>query len=217
MTQSLTIIIVDKGASLKTLTVKDYKVEELYKKCGFKKSEDFSLQNEWPVKLDGQRYLIQMYGKLEGKANMENKYEFPPPVDKNLYFGSCALVGMLRDDSNNRSLFNLSIELWNKIYEKLFGGFEDLAATCAEDDDEEDELAAVPKNMKTKKGGYLKDGFVVDSDVEEEEISESEDEYISDNDGPTDDSGEVDEDETALDLGSELTEEEYDYSDDEQK
>ena len=41
MTQSLTIIIVDKGGSLKTLTVKDYKVEEVYKKCGFKKGEDF--------------------------------------------------------------------------------------------------------------------------------------------------------------------------------
>jgi hypothetical protein len=98
MTQSLTIIIVDKAGSLKTLTVKDYKVEELYKKCGFKKSEGFTLQVEWPVKLEGQRYLIQMYGKLDGKANMENKYDFPPPVDKELYFGSCALVGMIRDD-----------------------------------------------------------------------------------------------------------------------
>ena len=86
-TKSLTIIIVDKGTTLKTLTVKDYKVEELYKKCGFKKADDFTLQVEWPVKLDGQRYLIQMYGKLEGKANMENKYDFPPPVDKKLYFG----------------------------------------------------------------------------------------------------------------------------------
>ena len=37
--KALTIIIVDKGGSLKTLTVKEYKVEELYKKCGFKKSE----------------------------------------------------------------------------------------------------------------------------------------------------------------------------------
>ena len=41
--KSLTIIIVDKGASLKTLTVKDYKVEELYKKCGFKKAERINL------------------------------------------------------------------------------------------------------------------------------------------------------------------------------
>jgi hypothetical protein len=209
--KSVTIIIVDKAGSLKTLTVKDYKVEELYKKCGFKKAEGFNLQVEWPVKLEGQRFLVQMYGKLDGKANMENKYDFPPPIDKNLYFGSCALVGMIRDDLNNRSLINLIPDLWNKIYEKLFGGFEDLAVTCNEDEDEEDELKNIPKNMKTKKGGYLKDGFVVDSsDAEEDEISGSE--YDEDeSDEPTEDSGDGElEDELILeDVGSELSEESY--------
>jgi hypothetical protein len=213
MTQSLTIIIIDKGASLKTLTVKDYKVEELYKKCGFKKADGFNLQVEWPVKLDGQRFLIQMYGKLDGKANMENKYDFPPPVDKILYFGSCVLVGALRDDDNTRSHINLSIELWNKIYEKLFGGFEDLTLTCTEDDNEEDELANVPKNMKTKKGGYLKDGFVVDSS-DTEEASCSEEEEDVDSEEPTDSSGEGGE-LILEEIGSELSEEAYDYSDDE--
>jgi hypothetical protein len=203
--KALTIIIIDKGATLKTLTVKDYKVEELYKKCGFKQTNGFALQVEWPVKLDGQKYLVQMYGKLDGKANMENKYDFPPPVDKNLYFGSCALVGMLRDDSNNKSLINLSIELWNKIYEKLFGGFEDLALTCGEDDDEEDELENVPKNMKTKKGGYLKDGFVVDSsDTEEVSGSGTDDEEEDVSEEPTDG-----EELNLEEVGSELSEESY--------
>jgi hypothetical protein len=214
MPQPLSIIIVDKLGELKTLNVKDYKEDELFKKCGFKKADDFVLQVEWPVKLEGKKYFVSMYGKLEGKAGMENKYDFPPPVDKQLYFGSCALVCLLKEDTN-KVLTNLTIDLWKKIYEKLFGGFEDLAITCCEDDDEEDELKGVPKNMKTKKGGYLKDGFVVDSDVEEELLSETEEEDISDNDGPTDESGEIDEDETALELGSELTEESYDYSDDE--
>ena len=216
MPQPLSIIIVDKLGELKSLNVKDYKEDELYKKCGFKKSDDFLLQVEWPVKLEGKKYVVFMYGKLEGKAGMENKYDFPPPVDKQLYFGSCALVCFLKEDAN-KALTNLTIELWKKIYEKLFGGFEDLALTCCEDDDEEDDLKAVPKSMKTKNGGYLKDGFVVDSDIEETEITESEEEDISVNDGPTDESGEIDEDETALELGSELTEESYDYSDDEQK
>ena len=211
MPQSLTIIIVDKSASLKNLTVKDYKVDELYKKCGFKKADTFILQVEWPVKLDGQKYLIQMYGKLDGKANMENKYDFPPPVDKKLYFGSCALVGMLREDSNNRSHINLSLELWNKIYEKLFGGFEDLAVIGADDDDEEDELENVPKKLKTKKGGYLKDGFVIDSsDTEEAAGSETEDEAEDDevSDKPSDE-----EEIVVEEIGSELSEEAYDYSD----
>lgn len=210
MPQSLTIIIVDKSASLKNLTVKDYKVDELYKKCGFKKADTFILQVEWPVKLDGQKYLIQMYGKLDGKANMENKYDFPPPVDKQLYFGSCALVGMLRDESTNRSHINLSLELWNKLYEKLFGGFEDLAVIGADDDDEEDELENVPKKLKTKKGGYLKDGFVIDSsDTEEAAGSETEDEDDEVSDKPTDEEEEL----AVEEIGSELSEEVYDYSD----
>ena len=203
MPQSLSIIIVEKGGSLKTLKIKDYKVDELYKKCGFKKEEGFSLQVEWNVKLDGQKYIIQMYGKLNGKANMENKYDFPPPIDNNLYFGSCALVGIIKDNTNSN--INLSVDLWNKIYEKLFGGFENLLVTCNEDDEEEDELKNIPKNMKTKKGGYLKDGFVVDSsDAEEEEGSSSEeDEDVSD--APS-----LYEEELLLeDLGSELSEESY--------
>ena len=203
MSQSLSIIIVDKGGSLKTLKVKDYKVDELYKKCGFKKEEGFSLQVEWNVNLDGQKYVIQMYGKLNGKANMENKYDFPPPVDNKLYFGSCALVGMIKDI---KCLYiNLTVDLWNKIYEKLFGGFENLAVTCNEDDEEEDELKNIAKNMKTKKGGYLKDGFVVDSsDAEEETGSDNE------SDEPSCTSGEVEEEELVLeDLGSELSEESY--------
>ena len=216
MTQSLTIIIIDKNTSLKTLTVKEYKVDELYKKCGFKKTDGFDLQVEWPVKLEGKKYLIQMYGKLDGKANMENKYDFPPPVDKKLYFGACALVGMVRDDTNSRTHINLSIELWNKIYEKLFGGFEDLTATCAEDEDEEDELDKVHKSMKTKKGGYLKDGFVVDSsDTEDATGSETEDEDDEISDEPTEPEGEGEDELVIDDIGSELSEEAYSYSDDE--
>jgi hypothetical protein len=211
MQQSLSIIIIEKGGSLKTLTVKDYKVEELYKKAGFKKSEGFNLQVEWPVKLDGQKYVIQMYGKLDGKANMENKYDFPPPVDKNLYFGSCVLVGMIRDDTNNKSHIHLTLELWDKIYEKLFGGFENLTLTCIEDEEEEDELENIPKNMKTNKGGYLKDGFVVDSSDTEEENGSDEEESFELSDENED--GEEEEDILLEDIGSELSEESYLESD----
>ena len=210
MPHSLTIIIVDKTGTLKTLNIKDYKVEELYKKCGFKKSEDFCLQTEWNVKLNGQKYLIQMYGKLEGKSGSENKYDFPPPVDTKLYFGSCALVGL----TNATTHINLSLDLWNKIYEKLFGGFEDLSITCKEDEEEEDELEKIPKHMKTKKGGYLKDGFVVDSsDTEEtdEDYGGEDDEDVDIGDETTNSDNENIEDELKLgEIGSELSEEPYD-------
>jgi putative endonuclease len=40
----LTLILVEKTGELKTLNVKDYKEDELFKKCGFKKADGFSKQ-----------------------------------------------------------------------------------------------------------------------------------------------------------------------------
>ena len=214
----LTIILVEKTGELKTLSIKDYKEDELFKKCGFKKADDFSKHIDWSAKIDGQKYIISLYGKSEGKANMENKYDFPPPVDNKLYFGCCALVAQISDDLNKKSLSNLSLDLWNKIYDKLFGGFEDLTIVKANDDDDdlEDELDVVPKSKKTKSGGYLKDGFVVDDDDngdgDDDDISGSSDD--SDEDEETNDvvADAADDGLILEDIGSELSEEDYDYS-----
>jgi hypothetical protein len=220
MSNSLTIIIVEKNASLKSLTVKDYKEEELYKKCGFKRDEGFKKHFEFNVKMDGQKYAIMMFGKLNGKANCENKYDFPPPLDTKLFFGNCVLVGMIKDDNGEKSFINLTLKLWEKLYEKLFGGFEDLTTTIDEDEEEDDELENIPKSQKTKNGGYLKDGFVVDDDndveeeEEEEEEEDEEEEEIENINVPEDMNNE---DDCELeDIGSELSEESYDYSDDEE-
>ena len=212
---SLTIVIVDKTGTLKSLNVKEYKEEELFKKCGFKKVDGFVKHTVWPIKIDGQKYNVAMYGKLDGKANMENKYDFPPPIDTKLFFGACALVATTTN-SKEPSLCNLSVELWDKMYEKLFGGFENLALTAAEDDEEEDELAAIPAANKTKKGGYLKDGFVVDTESSSEHSgtgSETEDEDDDINDD-INDSSDTEPDMPLLleEIGSELSEEAYDYS-----
>jgi hypothetical protein len=214
--QNISVIIVEKNGSLKSLTIKEYKEDELYKKCGFKKAEDFVKQTEWSnIKIDGKKYVVVFYGKTEGKANTENKYDFPPPVDSTLFFGNCVLVAHVKKDNSEYTLTNLTIELWNKIYEKLFGGFEDLAVTCAEDENEVDELEGVPAEKKTKHG-YLKDGFVVDSDEDEEYGSDDDDDDSDDLEQSDDveESDDVDEELELEDIGSELSEEEYDYSDD---
>ena len=215
MSQPLNIIIVERNVVLKSLAIKDYKEEELFKKCGFKKAEDFMKQAEWNVKypVGGNRYLIQVFAKTDGRANSENKYDFPPPIDTKLFFGSCAIIASLKNENGTTSFTNLSLQLWEKIYEKLFGGFEDLAATAIEDEEEEDELANVSKEKKTKQG-YLKDGFVVDSSDTEEDLetldSSEECNDVADKEAVADD-GDIIIDE----LGSELSEESYDYSEDE--
>jgi len=210
MTSSRTLLIIDKSGTPKILAVKDYKQDELYKKCGFKKPDGLEKRHTWNnVKCDKTHYRISVFAKDDGKANMENKYEFPPPIDSSLYFGSCAVLVDQRSASADYVPTNLTLALWDKLYEKMFGGFESLTATN-KDDDELDELEAVLKHKKTK--GYLKDGFVVDSDNEDEE------DVYSDVDSVEEDATDVDkpddkQQETAEleDVGSELSEESYTY------
>lgn len=74
---------------------------------------------------------------------------------------------------------DLTVDVWEKTYDHLFGGFENLVNTAEADENEEDELDAYPDEMKTKHG-YLKDGFIVDSDEDddEDEGDLSFDEYV---------------------------------------
>jgi hypothetical protein len=212
MTQNLGVIIVEKTGSLKSLTIKDYKEEELYKKCGFKKSDGFEKHTEWKIKMDGKKYIVAAYGKTEGKANMENKYDFPPPIDTTLFFGSCLLLCTVLKDDCKQEPISLTLEQWEKMYEKLFGGFEDLATTAAEDEAEEDELESLPASKKTKHG-YLKDGFVVDSDSDDKDAeyesgSDEDDENEDEDSDDVDENGQIEELELE-DIGSELSEESY--------
>jgi len=216
MAISLNVVIVEKTGILKSLAIKDFKEEELFKKCGFKKSDDFVKQVEWSVKLNGIKYIINVYAKSEGRANNENKYDFPPPIDNLLFYGSCAIIAKKKNEDGKVDFVNLTVETWEKMYEKLFGGFESLVTTAIEDEEEIDELEKISKDKKTKQG-YLKDGFVVDSDGEEESEYETDDDSNSNNSGEEDDTENLDteKDDTDIilqDIGSELSEESYDYN-----
>lgn len=213
MSHPLNIIIVERLGALKLLSIKEFKEEELFKKCGFKKAEDFVKQVEWKVKCDGNTYIINVFAKTEGRPNSENKYDFPPPIDTKLFFGSCAIVASTINEDGKKIFTNLSLALWNKIYEKLFGGFEDLGITD-EDENEVDELANVSKDKKTKHG-YLKDGFIVDSsDADEEDNSSSENDDDDDDEMNVENTDLIEDDILLEDIGSELSEESYDYESD---
>ena len=205
-------LLVEKNGILKSSQIKDYKEEELYKKCGFKKEDGFVKQTEWNVKHNGDKITVFLYGKTDGRANTENKYDFPPPVDSLLLFGTVLLLAK----KNKKEFIDLTLEMWEKIYEKLFGGFEDLSKTVLEDEDEEDELEKIPKEKKTK-NGYLKDGFVVDSEEDEfdEEQEDEEEEEEDEKNSRSDDEEDTEEVIVLEDIGSELSEEEYSYSDSE--
>ena len=166
------IVIVDKYGSLKTVNLKDFSVNTICNKAGIKSIDGFKLQNTWGAD-DGLDQNIRLYAKTEGRAGQENKYDFPPPVDERLFFGACALVGF---NAETNEPVDLDEDAWEDIYEFLFGGFDDVDSCDESEVDTDEELNAVGVPVAITKQGYVKDGFIVESDEESEEESDEESE-----------------------------------------
>lgn len=169
------ILVVEKTGVFKEVSLKTFSQEELYKKAGFKNADDFKSVHSWTMEIDGKSTTISLYGKSTGRAGQENKYDFPPPVDTILFFGSCVLVANVSSDG--KTCDDLNADRWEAIYEALFGGFEDIGdeSEASEDDVDSD----VPRT----KDGYVKDGFIVDDDDDDDYESE-EDDYETEEDEP---------------------------------
>lgn len=154
-------IIVEKNGSVKCTTSKTLNVSDLYKKCGFKTNDGFNCAHTWTIEFNEVEYKIQIYGKTNGRAGSENKYEFPPPIDNTLFFGSCAVINM-EDDK----IVDMNASEFKDIMDHLQGGYSDLDSEETEESDDSD--PAVPKT----KQGYVKDDFVVDDNDCEDDDSD---------------------------------------------
>ena len=150
------ILVIEKTGKVKEVSLKKCVAEDFYKKAGFKKADGFICLHTWNLdEFNGNEYHISLYGKKEGRAGQENKYELPPPLDSDLLFGNLVLVNQVDD-----KYVSFSSKEWKKIYEHLYGGFEDLEEDSEEEASDEDD--GTPKT----KSGYAKDGFVVDESDE---------------------------------------------------
>ena len=221
------ILVVEKTGVIKETTTKSFSQSDLYKKAGFKNGDDFKMVHNWTMEINGKSTTISLFGKTNGRAGQENKYDFPPPVDTVLFFGACILVADISNDGS--SCGNLTNDKWEEIYEALFGGFEDLG-----DEDSEMSVDDEDSDVPRTKNGYVKDGFVVDDDEDEYETEEDEDEYETEEEEPLPkktktqkklktapktsaskkkttlfDKIDTDDENTFLDCSSELVEEEY--------
>jgi hypothetical protein len=177
--ETTSVVIVSKSGKLtetdivtNTVTGIQELTEILSKKCDNKKSTGFSCYHTWRFRNKNNRlgfgdvlatsvkYVhVDLWAKTDGRAGQENKYELPPPIDEIIFFGNIALVARV----DKEIACDLTLKRWNIIYEKLFGGFEDLSKTAEEDEKEIDELELIPASQKTK-NGYLKDGFIIDDE-----------------------------------------------------
>jgi len=169
-----TILIVEKSGSIKELAIKTYSEAELYKKAGHKSNEGFVMHTSWSADINNKKYTVQLYGTITGKANQENKFEFPPPVDSVLFFGNCALVNIIDD-----VVTDITAKEWSQVYEFLYGGFEDIGDKDSETSEDDSEYDDAPRTAS----GYVKDGFIVDDEAsEDDEDDEASDEESSDED-----------------------------------
>ena len=111
------ILIIDKSKKISFMKVMN--TDNLYKKIGLKSEEGFLKHCEWNVSVSNYPQLyIHFYGKKIGKANNENKYNFPPPLDKEIFFGKCIVFAYIKNN-NEKQYISLSEDLWNNIYLNL--------------------------------------------------------------------------------------------------
>ena len=206
------VVIVEKNKTKKETTIRDFSLEHLFKKANLKSNKDFLKRQTWKYKEN----FISLFAKNSGRANNENTYDLPPPVDSQLYFGKLILVKHSDEDINNDNVEDLTIEEWEKVYEKLFGGFIDLG-----EDDSYSEEEEIPEKYQTKEGYSTQDGFIVPDDEEEDDDyipdDDEEEEYDSNAEGSDEEEEELNSDdlqseETTSDLNDSENQEEYEDS-----
>ena len=93
------VLVIHKEGLIEEHTVKN--TNNLYNVCNYRNESNFELLHTYSD-------LYEVYGKRKGKSGYENKYEFPAPLDKELYFGKICIVKKNKD---------LTLEEWNH-YEK---------------------------------------------------------------------------------------------------
>tara|TARA_B100001059_G_C17683485_1_gene501057 strand:- start:166 stop:894 length:729 start_codon:yes stop_codon:yes gene_type:complete len=177
------VLIVDKNGVITETNLKAFSLEEICKKAKIKTVEDYTRKQVWTVRLpkESESMHIALYARTKGRAGQENKYEFPPPIDHELFFGKCMLVRQT-DVQDANDAIDLTKSLWKRIYDKLFGGFDD----CMDSEEESDDDM---EGMTLSKAGYaLDDGFVVedeDEDEDEEQLHfDDEEEYNTEDEKP---------------------------------
>jgi hypothetical protein len=143
------IITINKLGELGEYNSKNVSILNLFKICNYRNNNNFELLCSWNDE-------YELYGKKVGRSGNENMYEFPPPIDKELYFGTLCIIKKT-DTHENQNQTQFSIKEWKHFYNKQMGGFEDLELN------EENSVDSVYSDEEYTEEGYIKDNFVVDN------------------------------------------------------
>ena len=148
-----------------------------------KKDKNISKLSSW--KYNNFDYIL--YGRINGNAGDENKYDLPPPCDCELYFYDLYFI---KYEGNN--IIDLFLEDYNLFYAHCFEGFESIEST---EDEIEEELSE-----HTSDRDFINDDDDISicsetNDIELSELSE----FTTDENKKTTDEDKTDEDKTNTD------------------
>lgn len=155
-----TIIQINKNGTIKENSLDELSIDNLHK---------LTKKNKYIIdKITSWQYnknIVSLYGYRDGDAGKENKYENPPPVDKELYFGD---IFYIYTDKTEKNILSFNKKEFKLFYEKQMEGFENL-----------DEISENESHLDSD-NEYEEDSFLVkDSDSEEDEWDKEQIEDIS--------------------------------------
>ena len=75
-------VFVSKSGEIEQKTTKQQiEDEKIFKLCNYKSASGFEKLHCFPMDKNDTDNGYEVYGKKNGRANSENKYEFPPTID----------------------------------------------------------------------------------------------------------------------------------------
>ena len=110
--------------------------------------------------------ILTMFGYKEGRAGTENKHELPPPLDETLVFGDILVIGS-KTNTDWQTPITITLEQYEKFYNKQFGGLDEIGSEDSDTDEEAEEEVVEEEVVEEE---------VVEEEEEEESEEESEDE-----------------------------------------
>lgn len=182
-------------------------MENLFKKCRFKKGDDFIEIEEWKYK----NIIIKLFGKIKGKSH--NKFLYKIKDMEKLIYGPTALISLKDNkyiDLNKDFWINFLNDDKNNDNKKIHD--ENSEDKNNDNEDEEDDNSEDSDKETIEKEDV--DDEEMDEEIDEEEINESDEENIKI--GKSSDKINLDiGDDLSNFSGSELAEEKYIYSSEE--
>ena len=226
----MTKIIIIEKENCKEDSIDD--MNNLFKKCKFKKQEDFLELMTWNFK----NYTLKLFGKVKGKSHTKFLYKFPD-FEKNIY-GNISIICF-----SNDQYYDLDLNLWNDFLNNFSKNNsqlelennkknENFDETILENENEEEELEEDEDKEDEDKEDEDKE------DEDKENLEEELDEKLENDNKEASDEEELDEEEDTEELeeiskennnkfdleinddmkyysGSELAEDQYYYTSDE--